>query len=316
LSWKAGWQLILVPAATFTLDGSLQPGSPLQPRKLESAAGRASSLTTVPVGKNALQAPVPLPPVMVQSIPAGWEVIRPFPFPPGMIEMLPFAAAKAVCTVMVEDLVMPPADAMIVDDWLLLTLLVDTVKVALVDPAGTVTLAGTVAAAVLLEDNETARPPDGAAEVRVMVPVAELPPTTVVGLRLSAESDAVDGVLTVQPDSLAEATVAEPSFTFTMQSSGFANGSLSILKAPLLSLVPMATPLTVIVVFAAAWPSIRSFVPLSSAREMLTVACAVETATIRTSNPTAATATANLRKRRGDRSRLSIPLSPLLPKPR
>ena len=113
---KPGWQLMLVPAATFTLEGSLQPGRPLQPRKLESAAGRASSLTMVPVGKNALQVPVPPSVVMVQSMPAGWEVIRPFPFPPGTIEMLPFAAAKAVCTVMVEDLVIPPADAIIVDD--------------------------------------------------------------------------------------------------------------------------------------------------------------------------------------------------------
>jgi hypothetical protein len=264
---KPGWQLILVPAATFILDGSLQPGSPLQPRKLELAAGRASSLTTVPVGKNALQLPAPLPPVMVQSIPAGWEVIRPLPVPPGTVEMLPFAAANAVCTVMVEDLVMPPADAMIVDDWLLLTLLVDTAKVVLVDPEGTVTLAGNVAAAVLLLDSETTSPPDGAAEVRVMVPVAESPPTTAVGLRLRVESDAWDGALTVQPDSLAEAAVVDPSFTFTMQSSGFGNGSRSILKAPVPSLVPMATPLTVIVLLAAAWPSIRGFVPLSSARD-------------------------------------------------
>ena len=150
---------------------------------------------------------------MVHSIPAGWEVILPLPVPPGMIEMLPFAAAKAVCTVMVEDLVMPPADAMIVDDGLLLTLLVETGKVALVDPAGTVTLAGTVAA-VLLLDSETTKPPDGAAEVRVTVPVAEFPPTTAVGLRLSVESDAEDGVPTVQPDNLAEAAVADPSFMF------------------------------------------------------------------------------------------------------
>ena len=266
----------------------------------------------VPVGKNALQRPVPFPPVMMQSIPAGWEVIRPLPFPPGMIEMLPFAAAKAVCTVMVADLVMLPAVAMIVDDWLLLTLLVETVKVALVDPAGTVTLAGTVAAAVLLLDNETARPPDGAAEVRVMVPVAELPPTKAVGLRLSAESDAEDGALTVQPDNLAEAAVADPSFTFTMQSSGLAKGSLSILKAPVPSLVPMATPLTVIVLLAAAWPSIRSFVPLSSAREMLTVACAVEVTMIRMSIPTTANTIVNLSKTSGERSRFSIPLPPLL----
>jgi hypothetical protein len=136
---------------------------------------------------------VPPSPVMVQSIPAGWEVILPCPFPPGTIEMLPFAAAKAVCTVMVEDLVMPPADAMIVDDWLLFTLLVETVKVALLDPAGTVTLAGTVAAAVLLLDNETSRPPDGAAEVRVTVPVTGLPPVTVVALRASVERAGEDG---------------------------------------------------------------------------------------------------------------------------
>src|SRR5215203_912344 len=264
----------------------------------------------VPVGKNALQRPVPFPPAMMQSIPAGWEVIRPLPFPPGIIEMLPFAAAKAVCTVMVADLIIPPADAMIVEDWLLLTLLVETVKVALVDPAGTVTLAGTVAAAVLLLDNETGRPPDGAAEVRVMVPVAELPPTTAVGLRFSVESDAEDGVLTVQPDNLAEAAVADPSFTFTMQSSGLAKGSLSILKAPVPSLVAMATPLTVIVLLAAAWPSIRSFVPFSSAREMLTVACAVEVTMIRMSIPTAADTIANLSKTCGERSRLSIPCLP------
>jgi len=229
-----------------------------------------------------------------------------------MIEILPFAAAKAVCTVMVEDLVIPPADAMIVDDWLLLTLLVETVKVALVDPAGTVTLAGTVAATVLLLDNETVRPPEGAAEVRVTVPVAELPPTTAVGLRLSVESDAEDGVLAVQPDNLAEATVADPSFTLTMQSSGLAKGSLSILKAPVPSLVPMATALTVSVLLAAAWPSIRSFVPLRSAREMLTVACAVVVTIIRMSIPTAATTIVNLSKTCGERSRLSIPLPPLL----
>jgi hypothetical protein len=83
--------VIVVPRATLILEGSLQPGSPLQPRKLESAAGRASSLTIVPTGKNALQLPEPLPPVMVQSIPAGCEVTRPLPFPPGRIAMLPLA---------------------------------------------------------------------------------------------------------------------------------------------------------------------------------------------------------------------------------
>lgn len=60
--------------------------------------------------------------------------------------------------------------------------LVLTVKVALADPAGTVTLAGTVAAAVLPLDRETAAPPLGAGPLRVTVAVEEDPPLTLVGL--------------------------------------------------------------------------------------------------------------------------------------
>jgi len=41
------------------------------------------------------------------------------------------------------------------------------VKVALDEPAGTVTLAGTVAADVLLDERVTAAPPDGAAPFNV-----------------------------------------------------------------------------------------------------------------------------------------------------
>ena len=63
-----------------------------------------------------------------------------------------------------------------------------TVKVALVLPAGTVTLAGTVAAPVLLLDKLTTAPPLGAGALSVTVPVEELPPVTLVGLRLREES--------------------------------------------------------------------------------------------------------------------------------
>src|SRR5438034_4408710 len=69
-----------------------------------------------------------------------------------------------------------------------------TVKVALVLPAGTVTLAGTVAAPVLLLDKLTTAPPLGAGPLSVTVPVEELPPVTLVGLRLSDESVGGAGV--------------------------------------------------------------------------------------------------------------------------
>jgi hypothetical protein len=67
-----------------------------------------------------------------------------------------------------------------------------TVKVALVAPAATVTLAGTVAALELAE-SDTDAPPAGAAALNVTVPVEELPPATLVGLSESAESVATGG---------------------------------------------------------------------------------------------------------------------------
>ena len=58
-----------------------------------------------------------------------------------------------------------------------------TVKVAEVAPAAIVTLAGTVAAAVLDEESVTTAPPGCAFPVSVSVPVDEAPATTVVGAR-------------------------------------------------------------------------------------------------------------------------------------
>ena len=64
----------------------------------------------------------------------------------------------------------------------LVTEAVVTENVALVCPAGTVTLAAdTWATAVLLLERATVAPPVGAAPVRVTVPLEDVPPVTLVG---------------------------------------------------------------------------------------------------------------------------------------
>jgi len=87
----------------------------------------------------------------------------------------------------------PPPIAVIVTVVVdVVTELVATVNVAVVPPAGTVTLTGTVAAAVLLLDSVTTAPRDGAAALSVTVPVDALPPVTLAGCRLRVESGGTD----------------------------------------------------------------------------------------------------------------------------
>jgi hypothetical protein len=87
-------------------------------------------------------------------------------------------------------LVTPLYDALILALILLLTVVVATLKVVELAPAGTVTLAGTIAFVGLLLVSVTTRPPAGAAFVKVTVPTEFDPPTTVVGLNVNAESAA------------------------------------------------------------------------------------------------------------------------------
>lgn len=68
-----------------------------------------------------------------------------------------------------------------------LTDVVVTVKLALVDPEGTVTLLGTLAEELLLLKLTTV-PPEGAAELRVTVPVELVPPVTLVGFKVTEET--------------------------------------------------------------------------------------------------------------------------------
>jgi len=82
-----------------------------------------------------------------------------------------------------------------VEDVDVLTELVVAVKVALLAPAAMLTLAGTVAAAVLLLERVTTAPEDGAAALSVTVPWEVLPPTTLIGFSEREDSVAVELVI-------------------------------------------------------------------------------------------------------------------------
>ncbi len=73
------------------------------------------------------------------------------------------------------------------------TAVVFTLKVALVAPAATVTLLGTEATDVFALLKVTTAPPLGAPLVNVIVPCDAVPPTTEVGLTLTADKLAVVG---------------------------------------------------------------------------------------------------------------------------
>lgn len=84
-------------------------------------------------------------------------------------------------TVTVADFSDPPLLAVIVTGVADATGIVETLNVAFVAPAGTVTLEGTAAAEELLEERDTTTPPAYAGAVRVTVPCTVLPPTVEFG---------------------------------------------------------------------------------------------------------------------------------------
>lgn len=95
------------------------------------------------------------------------------------------AGAVAGFTVSGAVRVTPPNTAEIVAVVAVVTDVVVTVKLALVDPAETVTLAG-VDTDVALSETETVAPPLGAAPLKVTVPCEEAPPVTLDGLTATA----------------------------------------------------------------------------------------------------------------------------------
>jgi len=130
-------------------------------------------------------------------MPVGVEVTRSPPRPVAV------TVSVAVCgsgfTVSVAVRVTPPARAAIVTGVDAVTALVAIAKVALVAPCVTDTLAGTVAAEVVLLDRETAKPSAGAGDVSVTVPCDEDPPVTPVGFTVAVESAAAADGVTVRP---------------------------------------------------------------------------------------------------------------------
>ena len=104
-------------------------------------------------------------------IPAGLDVTR-SPLRPVAVSVSVAVPVGGGCgvTVSVAVLDTPPELAVIVTVVEAVTDFAVTVKLAPVEPAATVTLAGTVAAAVLLLESVTTVPPEGAAPLNVRVP--------------------------------------------------------------------------------------------------------------------------------------------------
>jgi len=161
---------LVAPAATVTLAGTVAAALLLESVTPNPPAGAADVNVTVPCAN--------VPPATLA----------------GLTETaVSEAGGGGGITVSVPAFVAPPYAPVIVTDVDAPTAAVVTLNVALVAPAATVTLAGTVATALLLLDSVTTAPPAGAAVVNVADPCAAVPPTTVVGLRPIADSAAAAG---------------------------------------------------------------------------------------------------------------------------
>ena len=156
---------LVCPACTLTLEGTVAT----------DVLALESVTVAPPEGAAALRVTVPLelfPPVTLVGLRVSDESVT--EDDEGLIvsvacwEVLPSVAV--IVAVVIEE-----------------TNVVVTVKLALVDPLATVTLLGTLALELLLL-RVTTVPPEGAAALRVTVPVELFPPVTVVGFRLSEES--------------------------------------------------------------------------------------------------------------------------------
>jgi hypothetical protein len=192
----------LTATAAFPLSVNTQvrvlfPPLEQAPDQIASRPFDTLNVMRVPLAKDA----DPEPPTAT-LIPAGLERTRSPLRPVALtVSVSVVAGGGTGVTVSVPVRVTPALVPLIVAVVEALTAVVVTLNVALVWPAATVTLAGTVAAALLLESVTTV-PPPGAALVRITVPCEGLPPTTLAGFIETPESE--DGGGAVLMNTMAE----------------------------------------------------------------------------------------------------------------
>lgn len=195
---------LLAPAATVTLDGTL------------AAAELDDSVTTAPAaGAGALRVTVPvedLPPVTLAGFSDTADTAGPTGggFTPIAENWNTLSRAALSCTVVVS------------------CGNVVTGKLALVAPPGTMTLAGTLAASGRTLPRFTATPAAGAGPASVTVPVAAVPPTTLVGFTVSAVSSGRLGYSVKGAD-----RVTPPPLTEIVTTVGWVTGAVTILTLPM-----------------------------------------------------------------------------------
>src|SRR5207248_158670 len=165
---------LLLPAGTVTLEGTLAAALLLESVTCAPPAGAGPLSVTVPVEDCT-------PPTTLVGFNVSEELV----------------AYTTLITSRVAVLVVLLYEAEMVAEVDVRTIDAFTVKVTLLLPAGTVTLEGTLAAALLLE-SATCAPPAGAGPLSVTVPVEDCtPPTTLVGFNVSEETVGRGGGITV-----------------------------------------------------------------------------------------------------------------------
>lgn len=160
---------VVAAAGTVTLSGTVAAALLLESFTSVPPAGAAAFSVTLPV--------VVLPPTTLAGLTASSSG--------GAGSAAPDVTSIGAVTVRLQQVAVMVAEAVAA------TALVAMLKVAVKVPAGIVTLAGTVATAVLLLRSVTSVP--NGLKMIVRVPVAEPPPTTLFGMTLTVNGSGSDG---------------------------------------------------------------------------------------------------------------------------